>query len=171
MTNWLSIYNKNNQGDPIFTLDPSKVTIEDQKSIESLDIPGQIWNEHFDSSIVSAKWTISGKFKATDSDWDDENFEGRPFEFMHKLRSVLKSINSSTGDYVDTQEEFCLRMNYVLASGTYTVNLADESAAYSYSSQKIYFIPNNSSLTYRAGSPLIVDYTLVFIEVSDVMRL
>lgn len=165
-----------------FGLDPSDFNIDDAKSIESFDIPSMIWNTHFDSSIVTSRWNFRGKFTVADSGWSGApNFTGRAFDFIHELRSLVKGVNPTTGDYPysgisdDTSTDMLImQLSETYASGEETYNTK---TAYGINSETgkantpIYVIPERPSFKKIGGVPGIIEYSLPLLEISEVIRL
>lgn len=143
----------------------------DEKNPESLDVPGIIWNSYFDSIIVNSRLTITGKAKCADQTWDSVNSLGRSFDFIHQLRSVLKTIGPTTG--TDTGENYsCFRIlcNITLASGTYYYEPTSGAGYYTAPDGKtgafVFYAFLNGEYKIIAGSPLLVEYTLTFLEIA-----
>ena len=157
-----------------FGLDPSDFNIDDAKSIESFDIPSMIWNTHFDSSIVTSRWTFRGKFTVADSDWAGApDFTGRAFDFIHELRSLVKGVNPTTGDYPysgisdDTSTDMLImQLSETYASGEETYNTKS-----AYSGVDVFVIPERPSFKKVGGVPGIIEYSLPLLEISEVIRL
>lgn len=166
----LEFYAISGSSSVLFKLDPEKITITDQKSVESMDIPSKIWNDSFDSSYVTARWSISGKFIGVDQTWDPTNFEGRPEDFIHQLRSLFKGIKPITGDYpyLPGSNTDALRMKVVrqFDSGEQTYDTTT-----AYSSNIFYVIATDMNFTINGGAPLTCEYSFTLVEVSNIIRL
>jgi hypothetical protein len=165
----LEFYAKSGSADALFRLDPERISISDQKSVESLDIPSLIWNDSFDSSYITARWSISGKFFGVDADWDNINFTGRPEDFIHNLRSLLKGINPVTGNYpfLSGSNTDALRMKIIKS---YELEQYFDTIT-EYSSNVYYVVATDMNFTMNGGVPLMCEYSITLVEVSDIIRL
>ena len=156
-------------GNLLFGLDPEDASVEDSKTLESLDLPSLVWNDHFDSSIVTGRWTFRGKFRTSDATWSGvPNFTGRGYDFIHQLRSLFKGVSATTGDYpyaTDTDMFIMVLMEkYDATERTYNAKTA-------YSTNPVYIIPERYSFDKKGGEIGIVEYNISFLEVAGVTRI
>ena len=168
MTTGLQIYSADG-ATLLFELDPSDVVIDDQKSVEPMEIPGQMWNTYFDSVSVVAKWTFTGTFVATNDDWDTANTKkGRPFDFMQRLRAAMKSVDVSTGNYLGSPPKYD---TFVLVCNMNFPTIKSWNLSSAYSANPVQFVFQNMNLKIVGGEPGKVDYTINFLEVLEIVRL
>lgn len=167
----------------LFSLDIGNFKVSEQKAVEMIEIPGNIWNTAFDSISVSITWTFSGVFYATDATWDSTAFTGRPLDFIHYLRSVLKSVYPVDGgggyggafygtDTNQIRALFILKINTFLSGVKYSY---DVNTSYTRPdgdvSKTVRFIYQSGDFDLKAGEVATVSYNLTFKEISDVVRL
>lgn len=167
----------------LFTLDISTFKVSEQKSVDVMEIPGNIWNTAFDAVSVNIVWTFSGVFYASDATWDATNFTGRPLDFIHYLRSVLKSVHATDdgtgygGSYIssptDAYASFALVINTFMNGVKYSYNV---NTAYTRpdgdATKYVRFIYQSGDIDFKAGEIFTVAYDLTFKETdNNIIRL
>ena len=167
----------------LFSLDIANFDINEQKSVEMIDIPGNIWNTAFDAVSITTTWTFHGTFTATDATWNTSTFAGRPLDFIHYLRSVLKSVypidsgGNYGGSFAGTDSDqtracFILKINTFLGGTKYSYDInifytrPDGDAT-----KTVRYVYQSGDLHYKGGEVLTVGYDLTFKEISDIIRL
>jgi len=152
---------------PLFKLDVSKISHEDGRSLEPMEIPGTPWNVYFDNQNVQGKLMLTGKFSATDSAWDSTNFTGRPFDFVHQLRSVLHGVDAITGVTRPGSSKyngFKVVLHEVFNGTDRALDI------YSEYSTPIVLLFDRFTYEMEAGAPAVVNYTISFIEAGSVIN-
>lgn len=155
---------------PVFYLDAADVQIDNAQSIENFEIPGLPWNTWFDNNNITRKWSISGKFYATDATWDSATSRGRPLDFEKNLSCFLNGVNSTSGALLTTRQYgFAITLNQTFSGTNYTTVTSTYFSGTGH--QVVRLLLERFNIKLAGGSPGIVDYTLSFVEVEEIVNM
>jgi hypothetical protein len=155
---------------PVFFLDAADVDIDNAQSIENFEIPGMPWNTWFDNNNITRRWSISGKFRATNVTWVPATSQGRPLDFEHQLSCFLNGVDATTGALLAARGYgFAITLNQIFSGTTYSdVSSTGFSGT---GHQVVRLLLEKHTLKFAGGSPGVVDYSLSFVEVEDIVNM
>jgi len=152
---------------PVFYLDAADVEIDNGASVENFEIPGMPWNTWFNNNNITRRWSISGKFKATDATWDSATSTGRPLDFEFYLSCFLNGVDVTTGALLSSSAYgFAITINMVFNGTAYS-----RSTNTNFSTQKVRLLLEKSPIKFKGGEPGIVEYSMSFVEVEDIVNM
>ena len=155
---------------PVFYLDAADVDIDNSQSLENFEIPGMPWNTWFDNNNITRRWSISGKFKATNATWDSATSQGRPLDFEKNLSCFLNGVDSTTGAMLAARSYgFAITLNQTFNATNYSATTSTYFSGTGHQVVRLLLEKHNIKLT--GGSPGVVDYNLSFVEVEDVINM
>jgi hypothetical protein len=155
---------------PVFYLDAADVEIDNAQSIENFEIPGMPWNMWFDNNNVARRWTITGKFRATNVNWVPATSQGRPLDFEKNLSCFLNGIDSTTGALLSARQYgFAITLNQLFEGGAYSTVTSTYFSGTGH--QVVRLLPEKHNIKLSGGSPGVVEYTLSFVEVESITNM
>jgi len=151
----------------VFYLDAADVDIDNAASTENFEIPGMPWNTWFNNNNITRRWSISGKFQATDATWNSATSRGRPLDFEKNLSCFLNGVDSTTGALLAVSAfGFAITLNQKFGTTNYT-----SVSNGNFSGQVVRLLFEKCNIKLSGGSPGVVDYTLSFVECEDIVNM
>lgn len=149
----------------IFKLYASELTEDVTRNNEPLEVPGKPWNMWFDNLNIGERYLLSGRFATSGTTWDSTNFVGPRLDFKHQFKCIMTGINPTTGAATGATPGFDLQINETFNGGTYW--RSNEV----FSNQTIVLLLDKISYKSVAGQPNVVDYTISFVAVEEIVAL
>jgi hypothetical protein len=149
-----------------FILDATTLSIDNDRDIEDFKVPGKAWNGWFDNLNTDRTWTITGTFVGTGTTWNSTTCVGPRLDFIHQLACYLNGLNPSTGlQNASTAVGFDIQLNETFGGG------ASYNNASLFANQEILLLFKHLNIKIEGGSPSVVTYTIIFVEVGQIVNM